>query len=194
VRFLKREPAFRTVPNPRNYDQFANYTSGDGHHERGVNNLVHRQHQGIAHNTATMVVLEDPASQELIGTCGHRPADVQFAALAKNELPAKHLPKTRPNLTVPAIYIHVIGLCKNYRGCRRPAGGRLGERLLRCTMTEIAKDYVAKPMPIMWAYVAEDNYYSHRLFEALGFGLIAPSQKGNDTIRYRPAGLELPRE
>lgn len=43
--------------------------------------------------------------------------------------------------------------------------------------------------PIMFAYVAEDNFYSHRLFAVHRFGLIAPRRKGDDTVRYRAGGL-----
>jgi hypothetical protein len=191
VRILDRHPNIRTVPDPRGYPQFATFSSGDGKHERGVNDLVHRQHQGIAHNAATMVVMEDPLTLELMGTCGHRLETVTFTALAKEEPLAQFVPKTEPSFTVPAVYIHVIGLCKGFRGCRLPDGGRLGWRLLRGAMTEIARGYIASPLPIMFAFVAEDNVYSHKLFEEHGFGLIAPRRKGDETIRYRPGGLEL---
>lgn len=191
MRILERVPRIRTLPDPRQYQQFAGFTSGDGHHERGVDNLVHRQHQGIANNAATMVVMEDPLSEELMGTCGHRPEQVTFSALPKGEPLAAFVPRTDPTLTTSAVYVHVICLCKGFRGCRLPDGTRLGSFLLRGMMKEVARGYITSPLPIMFAYVAVDNIPSHRVFEGEGFGLIAPRRQGEETVRYRPGGLEI---
>jgi hypothetical protein len=187
---LSASVAIRAVRDPTSYGQFAGFSSGGGEYERIVDRLVLGQHQGVTANKATMVVMEDTDTSALMGVCGLRRGVVQFATPPPSGLPPpREASAARPGaLFADAIYVHVIGLSEVFRGHRLADGSRLGACLLRGAL---ARFVAVGPIPIVWAYVAPNNYPCHRMFEEHDFGLISPDGRDADSIRFRPGGLRL---
>jgi hypothetical protein len=116
---------------------------------------------------------------------------VSFAALPTSGMPVAPVTGVSQFSIPDAAYIHMIGVCAAFRGWKLNDGTRMGTFVLRAALNQIAIE--CKRMPVVWAYVHEDNRASHRMFEGVDFGLIKrprPDQQ-TETVRYRPAGLEV---
>lgn len=156
-------------------------------HEEEVNNLVRRQYDGTRQCPATVIVLVNELERP-IGVCGYRPRPVTFSALSIQDNRAMKV--ITPEFSIPdAAYIHMIGVSQAFRGWKLEDGTRMGTFLLRSTVNQIAIE--CGRAPVVWGYVAEDNRPSHRMFESVDFGLIEREHQKAETIRYRPAGLEV---
>lgn len=180
-------PQVRVIKQPIGNELLRDFCCGSGMHEEEVNTLVRRQFDGSRECPATVVVIVN-ALGRAIGVCGYRSRPVTFAALAVTGLPPGKV--AIPEFSVPnAAYIHMVGICEAFRGWKLEDETRLGTFLLRSTVNQIARE--CGRMPVVWAYVAEDNRPSHRMFGSVDFGLIEREHQKTETIRYRPAGLEV---
>lgn len=187
---FKGQPQLRVIKRPIGNELLRGFCTGSGVHEDEVNTLVRRQFDGSRQYPATVAVIVD-ALERPIGVCGYRPRPVTFAALPVTSLPLAKLAAT-PEFSVPdAAYIHMIGVAEAFRGWKLEDGTRMGTFLLRATINQIAVE--CGRVPVTWAYVAEDNGPSHRMFATVDFGLIERGHRRTETIRYRPAGLGIHR-
>jgi hypothetical protein len=184
---FKGQPQVRVIKQPIGNELLRDFCCGSGVHEEEVNNLVRRQYDGTRQRPATVVVLVNGLERP-IGVCGYRAQPVTFAALAVTDLPSGKV--VVPEFSIPnAAYIHMVGVCEAFRGWKLEDGTRLGTFLLRSTVNQIAIE--CGRVPVVWAYVAQDNRPSHRMFESVDFGLIEREHQKTETVRYRPAGLEV---
>jgi len=184
---FKGQPQVRVVKQTIGNELLRDFCCGSGTHEDEVNSLVRRQFDGSRVCPATVVVIVNALGRP-IGVCGYRSRPVTFAALAVTGPPPRKV--AVPEFSVPdAAYIHMVGICEAFRGWKLEDGTRLGTFLLRSTVNQIAIE--CGRVPVVWAYVAEDNRPSHRMFESVDFGLIEREHQKTETIRYRPAGLEV---
>jgi hypothetical protein len=184
---FKGQPQIRVITQPIGNRLLSDFSTGSGTHEEEVNLLVQRQFDGSRKFRTTVVAAVNELERP-IGVCGYRPRLVSFAALP---VPTDRAIKvTAPEFSVPdAGYIHMIGISEGFRGWKLEDGTRMGTFVLRATVNQIAKE--CGRMPVTWAYVAQDNRASHRMFATVDFGLIERDNETAETVRYRPAGLEV---
>jgi hypothetical protein len=184
---FKGQPQIRIIKQPIGNDLLSEFCTGSGTHEEEVNVLVRRQFDGSRTCPATMVAIVNGLERP-IGVCGYRSRPVSFAALPVPPRRATKVPS--PEFSVPdAAYVHMIGIAEAFRGWKLEDGTRMGTFLLRATVNQIGKE--CGRMPVTWAYVAHDNRASHRMFATVDFGLIERDTQQAETVRYRPAGLEV---
>jgi hypothetical protein len=96
-------------------------------------------------------------------------------------------PLPSPDLVLPNdIYVHTIGLSRDFHGKTLSDETWLSNALLRAALRQIAADAPGGPMPTSWTYVAPYNVKSHRLFRQHGYNT-RPPQPRCDIIRFRPS-------
>jgi hypothetical protein len=162
---------FKIIVKPRGEPLLRDFSCGSNNkYDKGITQNVSRFYGGK--ETATMLVMTH---------CG------KVAGVSAWE--PRPLPSVDGSSFDGVIYVHTIGLSKDFRECWLQDGTRLSSVLLTQTLRQIRSDRAQDGMPGVWAYVGPFNKKAHQLFANHGFATRAPIDK-HDVIRFRPPGLD----
>lgn len=164
---IKGTLSYEKITTPRGHPLLCGLSCGDDRYGKGITGNIAKIYRGKEAVTVTAMTHEG----KVAGVCAWhpRPLPPSTTALYRD------------------VYIHTVGLSKEYRGCWLEDGTRLSSALLTETLRQIRAD--EPTMPAVWALVAQFNKKGQALFANQGFATRAPISKF-DLIFFRPPGLE----
>lgn len=170
---------FRRVDKPKG-DAALDFSCGTDRYADEVNKLLRNQFIGKAVYHPVHWILEDITARnpKPIGACAWR---LWASPVA---------PQRKP---LDEVYVHLIGLAKDYRKRWLPApdGRSLGHLLLAESLKQIKIDWSPQPMPVVWASVSPQNSKSANMFGAYGFTRYFPVPGWGEAVLWRPPNMGI---